>query len=74
MAEKWELTAWDVLINLLERQRAEITKTIDALKVLRPTTEGLASPICEIDLSGAPVLRNLLEDGGIEIVRDYAKG
>ena len=51
-----EITAIDIVINCLERQRSEITKTIEALKVVRTTKE-----VCEIDLSNAPVFQELLK-------------
>ena len=50
-----ELTAMDVVINCLKRHRDEITKTIEALETVRTTKE-----VCEIDLSGAPIFRELL--------------
>lgn len=54
------MTAWDDLIAHLERRRDEITKAIEAVKDCRSMCERMEPPVCELDFTRAPVLRELL--------------
>lgn len=53
------MTAWDDLIADLERRKAEIDKAIAAVKDCRSLCEQM-QPVCDIDFSRAPRLRELL--------------
>jgi len=54
------MTAWDNVIADLERRRDELTKAIEAVKNCRQLAERIEPPVCEIDFSRAPILRQLL--------------